>query len=456
MPSVTLVPSGNEGLTNATIDSSYPIDRGYTNADSTTYTRLNVTASRTAEIYFTFDTSSIPSGSTITSVTANGKARVSSTTRITNTVMQFYSGSTAKGNNTAFASTTATKRTLSPGSWTRSELNNLRLKVGGTASSSSSSKRIDFYGADITITYTAETVHVTGVSLDQSTATVGAGETITLTETVTPSNATDKSVSWSTSNSSVATVNNGVVTGVSAGTARITVTTTDGGYTDYCDVTVTPAVTYTYVLATSMVVGKEYLIADGNSGTVNLLTDESAGSRTLQGVTAAVVNGKITLTGATKDRTLFSCVRYTAGNDNTITVEKDGKYLYCDNASGLRMNAPATLDRFWHYRNNKFWQFKSTTSDGYSDDSTEYKYYLEISNGNFTDNHVTSPSIEDSTLPAIYIFVEDSGGQTDTLYFKQNGSWVTATKAYKKINGSWVEQSDLSNVFSSGVNYRKG
>lgn len=455
MASVTLVPSGYTGLSNATIDSGYPITNAYTNADSTTYARLNVTASRTAEIYFTFDTSSIPPGATITSVTANGKARVSSTTRITSTVMQFYSGSTAKGSNTAFASTTATKRTLSPGSWTRTELNDLQLKVGGTASSSSSSKRIDFYGADITITYTAETVHVTGVSLDQSTATVGAGETITLTETVTPSNATDKSVSWSTSNSSIATVTGGVVTGVSAGTARITVTTTDGGYTDYCDVTVTPAVTYTFVPASSMVVGKQYLIADGNSGTVHLLTDESGGSRTLQGVSATVSNGKITITGSTKSRTLFSCVRYASGNDNTITVEKDGKYLYCDNANGLRMNAPATLDRFWHYRDNKFWQFKSTTSDGYTDTSTEYKYYLEVSNGNFTDNHVTSPSVEDSTLPLIYIFIEDTG-ETDALYFKENGSWVTATKVYKKVSGSWVEQSDLTNVFASGTNYRKG
>ena len=206
MPSVTLVPSGYEGLTNMTIDSSYPISRGYTNADSTNYTRFNVTASRTGEVYFTFDVSDIPSGATITSVSANGKARVSSTTRITNTQMQFYSGTTAKGSNRTFASTQATKQTITVGSWTRAELNNLRLKIGGTASSSTSSKRIDFYGADITITYTAETVHVTGVSLDKSTDTVEIGETTTLTETVLPANATDKSVTWSSNNTAVATV----------------------------------------------------------------------------------------------------------------------------------------------------------------------------------------------------------------------------------------------------------
>lgn len=455
MPSVTLVPSGYEGLSNMSIDSSYPISRGYTNADSTNYTRFNVTASRTGEVYFTFDVSDIPSGATITSVSANGKARVSNTTRITNTKMQFYSGTTAKGSNRTFASTQASKQTITVGSWTRAELNNLRLKIGGTASSSSSSKRIDFYGADITITYTAETVHVTGVSLDKSTDTVEIGETTTLTETVLPANATDKSVTWSSNNTAVATVSGGVVTGVGQGTARITVTTTDGGYTDYCDVTVTPAVTYEYVQTNTMQVGKQYLIADGNSGTVHLLTDESGGSRILQGVQATVSGGKLTITGAIKDKTLFDCVRYTSGNDNTITVSKNNKYLYCDNSNGLRMNAPATLDRFWHYRNNKFWQFKSSSSDGYSDTSTEYKYYLEINNGNFTNNHVTSPSIEDSTLPEIYIFTE-STGDNDALYAKDNGVWVEVVEAYKKVNGSWVLQSDFSNVFDANTNYVKG
>ena len=452
---VTLIPSGNTGLTNASIDSGYPIDRGYTNADSTTYTRLNVTASRTAEIYFTFDTSSIPPGATITSVTANGKARVSSTTRITNTVMQFYSGSTAKGDNTAFASTTATKRTLSPGSWTRSELNNLRLKVGGTASSSSSSKRIDFYGADVTVTYESANVPVTGVTLNKSSTSIEQGSAETLTATVSPSNATDQTVSWTTNNSSVATVSGGVVTAVSAGTAIITVTTNDGGFTDTCTVTVTAAVMYNFVPASSMQVGKEYLITIGNSGSVPMLTDESGGSRTLVGVSATVSGGKISISGATKSRTLFTCVRYTSGNDNTITVEKNSKYLYCDNSNGLRMNAPATLDRFWHYRDNKFWQFKSTTSDGYSDTSSEYKYYLQASGSNFTDNHVTTTSIENSTLPQIYIWKEDTG-DTDAIYFKNNGSWVEATAVYKKVSGSWVLQSDLTNVFSSGVNYIKG
>jgi len=81
-------------------------------------------------------------------------------------------------------------------------------------------------------------VAVTGVSLNEDTASVTVGNTTTLTATVEPSNATNKTVSWSTSDEDVATVDGGVVTGIGAGTATITVTTADGGFTDTCEVTV--------------------------------------------------------------------------------------------------------------------------------------------------------------------------------------------------------------------------
>ena len=86
------------------------------------------------------------------------------------------------------------------------------------------------------------TVAVTGVSLDQATLSLAAGvATGTLTATLSPANATNKNVSWSTSNAAVATVNNGIVTPVGAGSATIMVTTVDGAKTDTCNVTVAAA-----------------------------------------------------------------------------------------------------------------------------------------------------------------------------------------------------------------------
>ena len=82
-------------------------------------------------------------------------------------------------------------------------------------------------------------VAVTGISLDSSTKTVTAGDTVTITATITPSNATNKSIVWTSSDESVAAVNGGVVTGVGSGTAVITAKTVDGGYTATCSVTST-------------------------------------------------------------------------------------------------------------------------------------------------------------------------------------------------------------------------
>lgn len=80
---------------------------------------------------------------------------------------------------------------------------------------------------------------VTGISLDRSNATILEGENTVLTATIVPANAVNKSVVWTTSNSGVATVSNGTVTGVSAGNATITATSADGGFTAECAVTVT-------------------------------------------------------------------------------------------------------------------------------------------------------------------------------------------------------------------------
>lgn len=91
-----------------------------------------------------------------------------------------------------------------------------------------------------TLTVTAATVSVTGVSLDKTNLELTEGGTDTLTATITPNNASNKSVTWSSDNESVATVNaTGEVTAIGAGTATITVTTEDGAKTATCKVTVT-------------------------------------------------------------------------------------------------------------------------------------------------------------------------------------------------------------------------
>lgn len=90
-------------------------------------------------------------------------------------------------------------------------------------------------------TLTIKSVPVTGVTLDKTNLSLTVGGTETLTATVHPDNATNKNVTWSSSNNSVATVDStGTVTAVSAGTATITATAADGsGHSATCAVTVT-------------------------------------------------------------------------------------------------------------------------------------------------------------------------------------------------------------------------
>ncbi len=91
-------------------------------------------------------------------------------------------------------------------------------------------------------------VAVTGVSLDKTTASLKVGDTVTLTATIAPANATNIAVTWSSNKTSVATVEDGVVTAVGAGEATITVTTEDGGFTATCTVTVnSSSVTYSVI-----------------------------------------------------------------------------------------------------------------------------------------------------------------------------------------------------------------
>ena len=83
-------------------------------------------------------------------------------------------------------------------------------------------------------------VAVTGVTINASSGELEKGGTVTLTATVSPANASNKTVLWSSSAPNVASVVNGVVTVLSAGTADIVATTEDGGFTATYHLTVKP------------------------------------------------------------------------------------------------------------------------------------------------------------------------------------------------------------------------
>ena len=99
------------------------------------------------------------------------------------------------------------------------------------------------------IVVTKKYVSVTGIALDKTKAEMAEGETLKLTATISPDDATDKTITWTSSNESVATVNNGTVTAVKEGKAIITAKA--GEMTATCEITVihtdqcaAPVITY--------------------------------------------------------------------------------------------------------------------------------------------------------------------------------------------------------------------
>ena len=124
-------------------------------------------------------------------------------------------------------------------------------KATGSATVTATSQADGTKSGTCTVTVSDSTVHVTSVSLNKNSTTISVGDSETLTATILPNNATNKSVTWSSSNTSVATVSGGTVSAVATGNATITVTTGDGNHTATCTVTVSAAQTQTLTITRS-------------------------------------------------------------------------------------------------------------------------------------------------------------------------------------------------------------
>ncbi len=145
-----------------------------------------------------------------------------------------------------------------------------------------------------TYTLTVSAINVTGVTLNATSGTLSVGQTRQLTATIAPLNATNKQVTWTSSNTNIATVSsNGIIKAVAAGSATITVKSVDGNKTANFNLTVSPiAVTGVTLNATS--------------GTLNI-------GRTLQ------LTANVTPTNAANKQ-----ITWSTSNANVATVSSNG------------------------------------------------------------------------------------------------------------------------------------
>ncbi|MDD2402116.1 MAG: stalk domain-containing protein [Clostridia bacterium] len=193
---------------------------------------------------------------------------------------------------------------------------------------------------DVPVGFNLFSIPKPGVSLDKSIMTLTKGGSIgTLVAIVSPSNAINKNVKWTSSNTAVATVSDGVVTSVGEGIAVIKVKTNDGGYTATCTVTVNPVfVTF----EEAQVYGQK--IATGGLHDIAVRADDS------------VVCWGYNEYGLFDVPTgLSDVVAVAVGEEHSIALKKDGTvvcwggniYGQCDVPAGLS-NVVAVAAGGWH------------------------------------------------------------------------------------------------------------
>ena len=207
---------------------------------------------------------------------------------------------------------------------------------------------------------------VTKVELNKTSLTLDVGARDTLTATITPDNATNKNVTWSSNNESVATVENGKVTATGEGTATITVTTEDGDKTATCTVTVTappepepepeptppPYIPPTYAVTTPETPG----------GTVTVSPSRASSGRTVT-ITAKPDPGY-----ALESLTVLD----SRGNEIALTDKGGGKYTFTMPASRVTVEAsftPAPLP------------FEDVAPGAWYESAVRYAYFHNIMEG---------------------------------------------------------------------------
>lgn len=396
-----------------------------------------------ANIYYAFDFSEIPSSATIVSVECQVKGHLENASQSSERARcQLYVGtSTAKGSYSDFSSTSAKVLTLTTGTWTLAEVQDMTLCF-----------TIGYYGglvngATVTVTYSFEATYYTVTS------------TLTGNGTINPSG-----------NSSI----------LSGNTYSITITPTDTSETvsatlNGTDITSNlvahyPGGTVSTVLGTysltsgSFNSGESYfegIVGNGvdasqttsnyyssNSSTHAVFTYDMSFSNIPSNATIervyCEVNGHAESSSNSNE---YMCVQLKSGNTE-LSEQINFKSVSTSNTTiTLEATTIPTISQL----GSMVLECTLGYYGGAINGATCYVVYSVASN--YPDYYTYNFTVDDDAVIAITI---GASGSSSTIYLKINGTWTACSKVYLKVNGSWVEQSESNwtTVLPSGTEYK--
>lgn len=415
----------------ASVSSSYPLSNAYTASDSSTYAQVNWKTGSGAEtyVYLRFDFSDIPEGASITSVSAKAKGYINTTnsSRVTTRQMQLATGTTLKGSALTLSNSTSEETFSSAGTWTRAELQSagVRFYVKRGTSNTSSNYNLRIYGATMTVVY----------SYQETTYTITVSNSTTATVTATP----DEPAQGEDCIVRADTINN--------------LTIKDNGTDVTSQFVLTQETAESYSVAN---ISTSYGFALNSN---NYYESNNAGHSSSAAVcrvdfhlpvSADITFSVINYAESTYDYGLLSEVDETL----STSASADSSNVYWSgqnhNSSSVQTVTYSDVSAGNHFIYVKY--FKDQYTDN-GNDSLQFKVAITL-NESFTPGTYYVYTI--SNIQGNHTILVASAAASDVIYFKNNGSWVAATKVYKKINGSWVAQFDLTTVFQNGTNYVKG
>ena len=254
-------------------------------------------------------------------------------------------------------------------------------------------------------------VEVTDITLSKSSVSLKEEETATVTATISPSNASNKTVKWTTSNDSVATVSGGTITAVGVGTATITATTSNGLKKT---VKVTVSTNPNIVKPSGVTLATKTLKLEvGNSGTLSAtVTPSNATNKTLVWTSsntsvATVNNGVVTAVGAGKATITVTTVNGYKATATVTVTEPELPYIengvYFEKPSGWGSNVYVYM---WSGQTFPQGKWPGTA-------------IKDLGNGIYGFSYTTT----DSNMQII--FNDGSGNQTADFKFVNNGYYTS-------------------------------